>query len=184
MRDRWWRGPIAGFEATVARFAADPFAPEFAPVHYVAEPYAHRTAGVESLPLVQELREASTLRQLAETVYHLPVSALQVMNPQLNPDDRLAPGTEVSLPDRKFAPLLAARFAAEALARPMPQAARVSLIRQLVPAASVNETTLDAVLSRLLLAGQPFDPPVLAALRDAAPDVWMDEPHAAVGIEA
>jgi hypothetical protein len=91
---------------------------------------------------------------------------------------------EIALPDRKFAPLLAARLAAEVLSRPLPSPERFALIRQLVPAASTNETTLDTVLSRLLLAGAPADTKGLVALRDLAPDVWMAEPQPAAGVEA
>ena len=112
------------------------------------------------------------------------VAELQLMNPTFDPDAPLPLDAVIALPDRKFAPLLAARFAAEVLAQPLPKQQRVDLIRRLVSVASANQTTLDTVLARLLLAEAPTDPQALIAIRDLAPDVWMDEPTALKGAEA
>ena len=183
MRDRWWKPPIDDLAGTIARFVEDPFDPEFAPVHFVAEPFGARSKGNEMLPLSDEVRGAATLRQLAENVYHVPVAELQLMNPDVDPDRRLTDGHPVALADRRFAPLLAARFAAEVLVAPLGATEQVALIRRLVPVASPTQTALDTVLSRMLLAAAPSED-VLVALRDLAPDVWMDEPQPAAGVEA
>ena len=178
MRERWWKPPIGDLAGTIARFSDDPFDPEFAPLHFVAEPYDARSDGKETLPLSNEVRDAATLRQLAENVYHVPAAELQLMNPGVDADRGLRDGHPVALADRRFAPLLAARLAAEVLTSPLGATERVALIRRLVPVASPNQTALDTVLSRMLLAAAPSDD-VLVALRDLAPDVWMDEPQPA-----
>jgi hypothetical protein len=78
---------------------------------------------------------------------------------------RLGEGTEVRIPDGGLAALLAARFAAAALADPaLGEPERVELIHELVPTATVNPTALDTVLSRLLIAVRPAVPGLLDAL--------------------
>ena len=75
---------------------------------------------------------------------------------RLNGADRpLNPGDEVAVPDRGFAPHLAARLAAELLAEApdhVLDAGRVRLLRSLVPNALPSATALDAVLAGVVLA--------------------------------
>jgi hypothetical protein len=73
----------------------------------------------------------------------------------------------VNIPDPGLSPLLAARFAARALAdRSLTDDERKRAIRTLVPAAAANPTALDVVLARLLLAERLPDLPMLDAISD------------------
>jgi hypothetical protein len=174
LRDRWWSGTIPDLPRVVAEFTADPEAARFAPVHRIEEPFADRWAVDEKLPL-DWVRAAATLAVLATTVYDLPVSALVSRNPRFGPNDALAPGTEVTIPDPKFVPLLAAHLSAEVLAQSgLSPDMRVNLIRQLVPVALANPTALGTVLARLILALDPPPLDVLDQLLPLAPPALAD----------
>ena len=83
-------------------------------------------------------------------------------------DEVLQAGDPVNIPDPDFVPMLAARFAAEALAAEGLSADERSLIIQkLVGLALPNPTALDTVLGRLVLSTlqRPADmPAILKAL--------------------
>ncbi|RME49694.1 MAG: hypothetical protein D6791_00105 [Chloroflexi bacterium] len=171
MQRRWWHWPANGFSIAdaAARLSQDASTPEFAALHLVGEAYERREWGPDKLELSPTLRNANTLKMLAEA-YQQPLSEFQRLNRDhaWTPDDLLPDGAEVNVPDPEFAPLLAARFAAEALAdSTMAGDERVALIQSLVPVAASNPTALDAVLSRLLLAARPADTEALDALADA-----------------
>jgi len=152
LRDRWWSGPIPNLAGLVSDFTANPEAPQFAPVHYTGECFADRTLQEEKLPL-DYVTGAATLTVLATEVFHLPVSALINRNPSLDPTRALDAGMKITIPDPKFAPLLAARLAAEVLVQPgISPEMRVNLLRQLVPVALADPTALGTVLARLVLA--------------------------------
>ena len=109
------------------------------------------------MPLPGTMRGARTLRDIAR-VHERTLSELQRLNDASGwgLDDRLDDGTEVSIPDGEFLPLLASRLSAACLAAPgLSAKARVRLLQLLAPAASRNVTTLDTVLGRLLIAASP-----------------------------
>jgi hypothetical protein len=77
----------------------------------------------------------------------------------------------VPIPDTSFAPLLAARFSAEALAqRDALGSDGPRLIKLLVPIAAADATALDTVLARLALTSRPSEP-MLHALEKIAPSL-------------
>jgi hypothetical protein len=170
MRERWWPGPIANARAVLERFAADPLAAEFAPLHIVGEKYERRRRHAEMLSLPDSMLAAQTLEEVAD-VYQVPCAALRALNP--------APGPQLRIRDSGFAPLVAARLAAEALVHPsIADDERVALIARLIAAAANSPTAADTVLSRLLLAERPSDPGALYALTGLAPADWLQEPAA------
>src|SRR5262249_1985966 len=152
---------------------------EFAPVFYAGEAFALRNPGPEVLPIPDAVLRACTLRQIAQSVFGASPAGFERLNPQLRSlDTPLPSGAEIRVPDPAFAPLIAARFSAEALARRDAlgfDAPR--LVKLLVPAAVANATALDTVLARLTLACRPATP-VLDALKGIAPPDWMREPVA------
>jgi hypothetical protein len=188
MLERWWSPPIHDLVTVIARFLTDPYAGEFAPVHVVGEQYAERSPA-ERLIIPDAMRQAATLTQIADDVYRLPVVTLCRLNPGIGPDDRLQPGTQVRVPERRFAPLVAARLAAEALADPaVPAKDRNVLIRRLVSRAADNPTAMYTILSRLLLTTEPDDDSVtttaaLDEIEALAPPGWLDEPTARTAAE-
>jgi len=205
---RWRPGTIRNIAMTVERFASDPRSPEFAPVHVVGEHYPERSAGPNMLPIPPQSLAARSLVEIAQIVYGMPVARLEQLNPGIDPEALLAPGTrvdvldtgdarvreegEVAAPEGKvnvsdsgFAPLLAARFAAEALARRAELGNQTAaLIAKLVPVAASNATALDLVLARLLLIARPDDRVVVERVRACAPDEWMRSPVPNRNIEA
>jgi hypothetical protein len=187
MLEHWWQPPIHNLAAVISRFITDPYTGEFAPVHRVGEQYAERGPS-ERLTIPDAMRQAATLTQIADDVYRLPVITLRRLNPGIGPDDPLQPGTQVRVPERRFAPLMAARLAAEALADPsIPEKDRKVLICQLVPRAADNPTAMYTILSRLLLAAEPDDRSVTAAaldeIEELAPKSWLEEPAATTATE-
>jgi hypothetical protein len=179
MLKRWWQAPIADLAAVIARFVADPVAAEFAPMHVVGEPYEERDPGPHMLEISYVMRNATSLREIANHVYEVPLAAMRRLQPDVDPDEPLAQSTSVAVPERAFAPILAARLSAEALVSPTFAAhERSRSIRRLVPIAADNPTAMHTVLSRLLLAELPADPPVLEAIDALAPWEWMREPAA------
>src|SRR5438067_1829456 len=114
---RWW-GTQTSFDVAMAvrHLRENPNAPRFAALHVVGEGYDYRNRFQEKTALPLEMRQANTLRALAE-VYGQPLDEFQRLNREQGwaADQPLNPGTQVNVPDPDFAPLLAARFAAEAL---------------------------------------------------------------------
>ena len=169
---RWWGWPPDGFDVVAAakHLCQEPYAPEFAALHLVGEQYQYRLLGPGKMPLPEWVGQANTLEVLAQ-VYQRPLAEFQQLNREQGraTDELLPPATAVNVPDPEFAPLLAARFAAEALVdASLPANRRVELTQSLVPIAAANPTALDTVLSRLLLAACPTDPTVLDALLEIA----------------
>jgi hypothetical protein len=184
----------------VERFAVDPLAGEFAPLHRVGECYAARAGGPNVLALPEPSLAARSLAEIARDVYGLPLARFERLNPGVEPNRPLAEGSSVnvldqssprirtekdaatsdgtvSVSDSGFVPMLAARFAAEVLARRSELGNRAAdLIAQLVPCAAPSATSLDLVLARLLLAVRPDDPTLVARVRAGAPDEWMRAP--------
>ncbi|MDA0165406.1 hypothetical protein OM076_34370 [Solirubrobacter ginsenosidimutans] len=181
MRHRWWPGPT-DFEPIVDRLIADSLTAEFSPIHIVGEVYRHRGAG-ERLDIPDAMRTADTLPALAEFVYRTTPSAIRRLNQNLPVDRALERDSEVSVPDSRFIPQLAARLAAGILAQTgRSPLARARLIRRLVPFAAENPTALDTILSRLVLAAPDGDFEALAPLAaDAA--AQMDEPDPSLARE-
>jgi hypothetical protein len=173
VRRSWWNPP-AGWAPGVDLVAAgrhlsdDGGGAEFAALHVVGESYDGRRPG--GMPRPETHQTADSLTRLAE-LYHRPLDDLVRLN-QGNgwqAETSLPDGTEVRIPDRGLAPLLAARFAAAALVDPaLDTDKRVEAIQALVPVAAANPTALDTVLTRLLLAARPADPSRLGALLDLA----------------
>jgi hypothetical protein len=175
MRECWWPGPIPNPRAVLERFAADPLAAEFAPLHIVGEKYERRRRDVEMLSLPDSMLAVQTLDEVAD-VYQVPRAALRPLNP--------APGPRVRIRDSGFPPLVAARLAAEALVHPgIADDERGALIARLIPAAADSPTAADTVLSRLLLAERPSDPGTLDALAGLAPADWLQELTASAASE-
>jgi len=166
MRAWWWQpGGIADLPDVVRRLLADPQAPEFAAAHCVDEAYGERAKFRLDLP--DAMRQAKSLVALA-AVYKQPLTEFQRLNRDRDWDveQPLDGETLVRVPDPGFVPLLAARFAAEALAQPgLPPAGRRVLIQSLVPLAAPDPTALDTVLARLVLADPPETKGYRAALK-------------------
>ena len=149
MRKSWW--PDGGIDlATIEQFLKDPTDVRFAALHNVGEAYRQRTV-TDAFPM-DKLRNAQTLAELAD-IYQRPLADFQRLNPGWQADKALPFDTLVVVPDPGFAPMLAARFAAECEVAPALSAeTRITYIQALVPLAVGNPTALDAVLTQLLLA--------------------------------
>jgi hypothetical protein len=191
MRNRWWRGDgqLADLPALVDRFKDAAAAAEFAPICIVGEPYEERVDkrvdNPQMLQIPSEIRAADTLDKIARHICQRPVAEVARLNPGPDPTTPLPQGTEVNLPDSAFAPLLAARLAAEALAqREQLGSESARLIRKLVPIAAANPTALDTVLARLMLADPDLSSDLLARARMTAPSDWMVEPVPLANVEA
>lgn len=167
MRDVWWREPIANLPSVLDEFISDPFARRFAPIHRVAENFQERPRTEDRIAL-DEIWNARTLSALARDVFHLSVFAFERLNPGISQTiDTVA---EIAVPDPKFAPLLAARFAADLLSRPdLATDVRVHYLARLVPIALANPTALDTVLARLTLALTLVNSASLVELLKSAP---------------
>ena len=173
MRRGWWNpsagcAPRVDLVAAGRRLSDDGGGAEFAALHVVGESYDGRLPG--GLPRPETAHTARSLARLAE-LYHRPLTELLQLNRGngWQAETSLPDGTEVRIPDRGLAPLLAARFAAAVLVNPALGAVqRIEAIQALVPVAAANPTALDTVLARLLLAASPADPARLGALLDLA----------------
>jgi hypothetical protein len=152
MRAFWWPdAPGAAVHpltsellAIAVRLREHPEAAEFAALHYIRHAYEGRAGARMTLPLSVELREAATLRQLAEA-FKQPLEAFEKLNYDRRVWERLAeiatdsalknlmqenaarawsanafldPGVPVLVPDPGFATYIAARLSARALADP------------------------------------------------------------------
>jgi hypothetical protein len=184
MLERWWAHPLTDLAGMISRFADDPYTSEFSPLHRVGEEYGERSRGEERLEIPDTVLDADTLTRLAHDVYHVSAAETRRLNQGFAADETLPAGTLIAVPDAKFAPLLAARFAAEVLVHDgLTAAEREGLIRTLVPIATGNPTALDTVLVRLLLAARPEAPNVLDAIASVAPSEWLMEPAASAAVE-
>jgi hypothetical protein len=163
---RWWPAKPLDIASVVARFLEDSTSGEFSPVFVVGEEYRFRPTDANTLPIPDSVRNARTFAAIVD-VCDCSIEKMARVNPPFDPDEVLPAGTEINLNDPEFVPLLAARFAAEALASTsLSPPERTLLIQKLVPMAGSNTTTLDTVLSRLLLAA--------AAESVALPQVLLD----------
>jgi hypothetical protein len=172
LSSRWWgTPPVGAFDVVGAaqRLAKEPSAPEFAAQHVVGETYAERVSETTTA-LPDQLLNATSLDQLAE-IYKRPTEEFRRINSAQGWEayHSLPPGTVVNIPDPGFAPLLASRFAARALADPsLSEKQQRATILILVPVAAADATSLDTVLSRLLLATRLQDHKMLDALAELA----------------
>ena len=171
MRLYWW----TPFEPTprVIQLGHGAPRPEFAALHLIGHACEGRRP--DALPWPRWAADDRSLRALARLYQRLPDDFVR-----LNGGDRpLDLGQRVAVPDRGFAPHLAARLAAELLAQAqgLPvDAHALQQLRALVPTAVPSATALDAVLARLVLAeGRRGAPPdaddvqALQALLDRRP---------------
>jgi len=164
MRQRWW-GSL-NLRDSARALVDKPRSPELAAHHRIGEDFRHREP--VSLALPDEVRRADTLAALSN-IYHRPIAEIQHMNPGVDTNQSLAPGTLVNMPDPGFATWIAARLSAEMLVDSTPaDQERTELLQLLVPIAIPNPTVLDLVLARLLLLIRPADAALLDALERAA----------------
>ena len=158
IRVRWSNIGTMDLVAIVERFLDNPRSSEFCAVHRVREQFAYREHEFQTLPIPDSVRSATTLRQIAAAFGYEPKILAAVNDwiwsePDVRVDESLAEGDEVNIPDDDFVPILAARFAAEALTSDtLPADRRSWLIQRLVPLALSNPTALDTVLGRLILS--------------------------------
>jgi hypothetical protein len=186
LRLDWWGDPPGGFDVAkeAETFCNNAGQPRFAALHLLDEKYARRDEEV-NLPLPSWATDAATLQALSD-LYGAPLADFQRLNPDLkeledHEDLKQKKVKVVHVPDPEFTPLLAARFAAEALASPaIPnRRARTETIRQLLPLAAANPTALDTVLARYVLAAHSLAPDILGRLAEVVeatepldPDAW------------
>jgi hypothetical protein len=161
MLEKWWPIPPGEpLDALVEAFTRNPQAPRFAVRYTIGEDFRYRQSVNQEtmIDLPYELKTAKTLRDLAYAL-NLHVDRLLALNYEAgwDADANLltTPPTVVNLPDPEFAPLLAARLSAEILTAPLHSERKRILIQKLVPVASSDPTSLDVVLSRLVIAAQP-----------------------------
>lgn len=173
LRDDWWRTPAGtrrpiDLLGVIDQFAAEPRHPVFTARHEIGWDYpGRRPSRSDSSRLPGWVRDAATLPALARA-YQWPLEEFKRVNPEVDPTGRLPAGTEIRVPDPRFAPWLAARLAAEALVVEwLNREGRVALIARLVPRAAGNLTALSTVLGRLVLALGPTAPASHQDLEDA-----------------
>ena len=147
MRRHWW--PEIDPIVMGQRLRDGAHGPEFSGLHHVGELYAGRRSGALPSPAKQfSDRSLAGLQRL----YKQPWEDMARLE---DPARVLDSGDEVAVPDPGLAPLATARLAAELLARadgaPL-EGGRLHALRALVPTALPNQTALDTVLSRLVLA--------------------------------
>lgn len=155
LRRHWW--PSFPLEARALRLPEARHGVAFAALHRVGHAYDGRRPG--GLPSPAELQDDRSLPAL-QALYRRPWDDFVRLN---DADRPLQSGDEVAVPDPGLLPWIAARMAAEVLAQadgaPLP-ARRLRLLRALVPIALPSTTSLDSVLSRLVLAQARRDQPV------------------------
>jgi hypothetical protein len=157
MTSRWLEIPAREVEAVVDRFLENPLQDEFCAVHRVLEGFEYRAQdqqAFQALPIPESVRNADTLRKIAR-VFDCALDDIVKVNGWVwgDPDTRLVKDSEVNVPDPEFAPILAARFAAEALAADgLPAETRSGILQRLAPMALPNPTAFDTVLARLMLS--------------------------------
>jgi hypothetical protein len=179
MMRRWWPMPdIPDLKDVVAKFRLQSGATEFTALHVVGEKFLLRENSPDKLPLDGALLQGKTLSDLAEA-FRLPLADFVAANAGQGWDANtvLTDGTEVNVPDPEFAPLVAARLAAEVAAADwlFPNEKR-AMIQSLVMPAHHDRTALDTVLARLLLAAVPGDLDLLERLLPLAGQVYAQFP--------
>ena len=142
--------------AVIDRLVRTPGDAQFASNHDVNDPFEFREAAESQLRSIVPAREAKTLEALAE-VFQRPLAEFLRLNPDHAADEIIAPATRVLVPDPGLVPLLAVHLGARVLAQPALDGRKPALIRALIPAAAVNSTLLDTLLSYLLIASQVVD---------------------------
>jgi hypothetical protein len=171
---KWWQQPTPSVPTLIERFVDQPDAEEFASLHLVGDHSVHR--GRFFLDFPPSMAHANTLQEIGRSIFNVAMSDLERLNPAIDRNASLSPGTPVSGPDPGLAPLLAQRFAAEALAQRNILGPEVAaLIAKLVPEALANETALHLVLARMLLAMTPIDRTTIDGIRSIVPSDWMEE---------
>jgi hypothetical protein len=156
MITRWWGPPVdldARIDAVAEadRLAANPRQPAYSPVH-VGDDYPHRPRTTNMIALSDHFLGANTLSALAEVVYQRPEVEFGRLNRNVALGEPLVVGTKVAVPDPGVPALIAARLAAELVARiDLDPVDRRHAAQRLVPVAAHDPTALDTVLSRLLL---------------------------------
>lgn len=178
---RWWRRsepapPPLDLEAVIGRLRSDPGTPEFSAVHVVGEGYTGRLAPPLHLPFPDRAERADRLVDLA-WLYERPLDAFPRLNRHLGagPDDTLAPGSSVNVPDDDLAPQVATFLSAQVLAAGG-GAGAARQIQSLIPVAVGDRTATDTLVARMLLAVPPTSASVRARLPRALPEVDPPEP--------
>ena len=186
MMRRWWPMPdLPDLKDVVAKFSLHPGAVEFTALHIVGEKFPLREKGPDKLPLDGALLEGKTLSYFAEA-FRLPLADFVAANAGKgwDADTLLMDGTEINVPDPEFAPLVAARLAAEVVAADwlFPNEKR-AMIQSLVIMAIHDRTAMDAVLARLLLAAASGDLALLERLLPLARQVYAQFPDSLSAID-
>jgi hypothetical protein len=186
IRARWSDMTAVDLEAVVGRFLDNPLAAEFCAVHRVLEQFEYRAEDqlhFQALPIPESVRQARTLGEIAAILDYEPETLVAVNDwilatPETVLGEPLQKDDEVNIPDPDFTPLLAARFAAEAMvAAGLSHDERTLLIQRLVRMALPNPTAADTVLGRLILSTLAQPQPLPAMLRDLPlPNANADEP--------
>ena len=165
-------------QATVDRFVDKPLAAEFCTIHRVMEQFEYRAEDqqyFQALPIPEPVRQARTLAEIAAIFDYEPVALVAVndwiwADPDAILTEVLQQGDEVNIPDPDFVPILAARFAAEAVvADGLSSETRSRLIQRLVRMALPNPTAVDTVLGRLILSTLDRQEQLPPMLRDLKP---------------
>jgi hypothetical protein len=182
--------PPGDLATLIDDFARDVHGARFVPQHQVGEQFLLRSDHGHRLPVPVWAREAKTLEALSRLYMRPLAEFVRLANGQSSATDMLPAGVFVAVPDPEFAPLLAARLAADVVAATsLPASRRARLIQTLVPLALRDYTALDVVLSRLLLVALPSDATTLSHLAESVaryvPEAMMREaPPLAAGLPA
>jgi hypothetical protein len=173
----WHQRDLKGFDLadTIRRLARSPSNAEFAAEHFIHEPYRYRDDNDPDTLPIHWARQAETIEQLVE-VFQLPAVEFRRLNPRYRLTEKLGDRTAVHIPDPGMVPLLAVHLASRALADADLNEERTALIRSLVPAAANNPTSLDTVLSYMLVAAEPDDPDLLERVAREAGPVDFEDP--------
>lgn len=174
MRRRWWDAEFDAAEVA-QRLARTRDAPEFCPIHLAGEAYELREQGPTKLPNPKDWFSMQTLRDLSDVFRCHEEDLLRLNRSEgWDLDTPLPQGAAVNIPDPAFAPLLAARLAAEALAT-LPEAQLSETLRRLLQLARPDATAMSTVAARLLLADQSVTAEAIERLRAAKriQDEWL-----------
>ena len=187
MRFRWKDMTGADLQATVSRFLEKPLAAEFCAIHRVLEQFEYRAEDqqyFQALPIPEPVRQARTLREIAAIFDYKPEELVAVNDwiwtePDAIQTEVLQKDDEVRIPDPDFVPMLASRFAAEALVSDgLSPEIRTRLIQRLVRMALPNPTAVDTVLGRLMLSTLDSPRKLPPKLRDLKLPEWAIESSA------
>lgn len=190
MRFQWADMTGVDLQATVCRFQEKPLTAEFSAIHLVLEQFDYRAEDqqyFQALPIPEPVRQAQTLRDIAaifdygsqelvavnDWIWGAPDAPDAILTEVLQKDDK------VKIPDPDFVPILASRFAAEALvADGLSPEIRTRLIQKLVRMALPNPTAVDTVLGRLMLSTLDSPRKLPPKLRDLKLTEWAIESSA------